>query len=221
FGAAAVRTLVAVLFLVLGFDLIHDVLDEIILFLFDARTHFIADETHNFRAGLLHQLLDRGIGILGERLAHQRDLGQILAQAALDHLGDDIGGLLLALGLLGQDLTLLVQHRRRYLAGIDIGGVRGDDVHGQIARQGLIPALEGDQAADAAAMNIGAEGPRSTDFDESAHRNVLPVFATNVQRSCSKLPAPFDDSSNASRVSGELAKAALASSCANAWNSSL
>src|SRR3954451_4716265 len=66
-------------------DLCHHLSDEVVLLLLDAGTDFVTLEGHYFRLGALHELLDRLIGILHERLAEQRDLTQRFAQPALDH----------------------------------------------------------------------------------------------------------------------------------------
>ena len=47
----------------------------------------------------------------------RRDLAEGLAQPTLDHLGDDLGRLALALGLLGLDLPLLGHDVGRHVAG--------------------------------------------------------------------------------------------------------
>jgi hypothetical protein len=89
----------------------HHLADEVVLFLLDACAHFVAHELDHLRTRLLQKFLDRDLRILDERLAVEGDLRQELAQPALDHLGDDVGRLLLTLGLLGEDLALLVDDR--------------------------------------------------------------------------------------------------------------
>src|SRR5215470_6616367 len=81
----------------------HDLRDEVFLLLLDAGPDLEALVGHDLGLGTLEQLLDGGVGILDERLAGERDLAQRLAQAALDHLGDDLRRLALVLRLLGED----------------------------------------------------------------------------------------------------------------------
>src|SRR6202035_1068362 len=99
--------------LLLRLDLGHHFADEIILFLLDAGAYFVTHELHDRGAGLLEELLDRDVRILDERLPYQSDFRQILAQPALDHFGDDLRRLFLGLGLLRQNLALLIEHGGR------------------------------------------------------------------------------------------------------------
>ena len=147
--------------LFLRLHLRHHFADEIVLFLLDARAHFVAHELHDLGAGPLEQLLDGDVLVLDEGLAQQGDFRQVLAQPAFHHLGDDLGRLLFALGLLGQDFALLVEHLGRHIAGIDVGGIHGRDMHRQVARQGFIAALQCHHAADAGAMDVGAQRARA------------------------------------------------------------
>src|SRR2546429_9672620 len=68
--------------------------------LLDAGADLEALERHDLRLGTLQQLFDRHVQVLDVRLAGERDLAQGLAQPALDHPGDDLRRLALALGLL-------------------------------------------------------------------------------------------------------------------------
>src|SRR5580698_1205613 len=93
---------------------------EILFLLFDTRANFEALETQHSRAGSLEQLLDRLIRILDERLTHERDFVERLAQPPLDHLRDDLRALALVPGRLAQDLALFGDDLRWHLAGIDV-----------------------------------------------------------------------------------------------------
>ena len=131
---------------------------------------------HDRGVRLFKEILDGRVLIPDERLSNQGNFRQIFAQPALDHLGDDLRRLFLALGLLRQNLAFLFEHLGRHAVRIDIGRIRGRDVHGQVPRQGFIAALQRHQASDAAAMDIGAERARCRDAHEAADRDVFADF---------------------------------------------
>ena len=78
--------------------------------------------------------------------------------------------MLLALGLLGEDLALLGEHRSRHIAAHHIARIGRGHVHRQIAGQRLVAALEGDEHADARAVHVGAERARRLDHARSGAR---------------------------------------------------
>src|SRR4029077_6668307 len=114
----------------------HDLRDEVVLLLLDARADLEALESEDLGLGTAQQLLDRGVGILHERLAREGDLAQGLAQASLDHLSDDLGGLALIPRLLGEDGALLLHDLRGYLRRAEVTRVARRDVHRNIVREG-------------------------------------------------------------------------------------
>src|SRR5690606_26685632 len=93
-------------------------------------------------------------GLFGE--AHFFD---VLTQTAAHHLLDDVGRLAAFGGLGGVDLAFFGQYVSRYVFRIHHQRVGGGDVHGDVARQFLVAAVEGYQYGDlVVGVNIGAHG---------------------------------------------------------------
>src|ERR1700733_4932077 len=134
----------------------HHLGDEVVRFLLDAGADLEALERHDLGVLTLQQLLDARVRVLDERLAAKGDLAERLAQSALDHARDDLGGLALPLRLLGEDGTLARHDLGGHLRGAQVARVAGGDVHRQIVRQARRAAPDRHQRADARAVHIGA-----------------------------------------------------------------
>ena len=120
-----------------------------------------------------------------------------------------------------EDLALLVEHRGRHAGRIHVGRVDRRDVHGEIPRQRFVAALQRDQRADARAVHVGAQRPRRRDAHEAAHRDVLADLGDQgAALILEGARAAVSAASSASRRPAECVSAALATSRANAWNSS-
>jgi hypothetical protein len=90
-----------------------------------------------------------------EWLREQHHLLVELAQAAIDHLFDDVGGLARLFRLLNQDAALALDQRLVEAAYLDALRIGEGDVHGELAAEGLQPLgrsgrLERDDDADLA-----------------------------------------------------------------------
>src|SRR5690606_36757782 len=97
----------------------------------------------------------------------------MLAEAPLDHLLDDLGGLALLLRLRAEDLALLLDLGLGDLVRGNVTGRRRGDLHREIARELFVAALELDEHADAPHMHISADGIRGLDDVEAAYADVL------------------------------------------------
>src|SRR5690606_13184259 len=143
--------------------------------LFDAFTHFQALEADYFGAGGLQGLLDGLVGIQDVRLAVEGDFVDDLVDLAADDLLEDLGRLgAVLLGHLGQfDLLFLLDELGRHVGRLVVRRVHGGDVHRQAAGQLLVAALDLDQHADAAAVDVGRHVVAGVHAGDAADLDVL------------------------------------------------
>src|SRR5690606_8299019 len=133
----------------------------------------VTPEAANSGTGALEQLLDRGIRILDEGLAEQRDLGEVLAQAAFNHLLDDISRLAGLGGLGDQDVLFLCNDLGRHFVSVDELRLAGSDMHGDVARDIVVAAFDIHEYANARAMEVAGKLAPGMDNGETAHAEVL------------------------------------------------
>src|SRR5918994_2054474 len=139
----------------------------------------VADEAGGLRPGLLENLRDRLLRLLGERLLEEDVLLEVAVDPALDDPRE--GGLRLAL-LLGRglgDATLVVDRRTvDLLAGEDRRAERRD-VHRDVAGHLLLAACRGDEDADlrrqvGARPGQGGHDPLAPPAGPAAVLDILP-----------------------------------------------
>src|SRR5690606_14562442 len=143
--------------------------------LLDALADGQALEADHFGAGGLEHGLDLLVGVEHVVLAVERDLVDDLGDLAADDLLQDVGGLgLVLVGHLGQlDLLFLGDELGRDVGSLDVRRVHGRDVHRQAAGQLLVAALDLDQHADAAAVDVGRDVVGAVDAGHAADLHVL------------------------------------------------
>ena len=151
---------------------------------------------HQLHACFLGHLADRLLVVFDERLLGQAAFGVEVAQAALDHLGDDVLRLAFLAGGLGEDFPLLGN-----IAGSSSSlwsrRAHGGDVHADIAGQFSVAALELQQHADraivmgiAAATAVDPHDPLDLEHLADLVVQVVKLLFQRGRRPCSATAGP-------------------------------
>src|SRR6185503_19343351 len=115
------------------------------------------DVLAGLRTRFLDQVADRLLVVLDVRLLEQAHLGEELVDLPVDDLVEDVGRLVLAFELGGEDRTLARDPVGRHVLAAHVVGAGGRDLHGEITH----PRSELRRAGDEVGLAV--------DLDQHAH----------------------------------------------------